>query len=137
MLMMTTFITLEMLLVHSMLMTLLLFLNFVEANFWFKSDCDFHWCTVLCFFHILNFVERRYTRLCLTLIRDIFVNRISDYKIDFVWLSHAVFHILHIPVLRTEFVLYSICLTFARGVPFPAFFVDVCGSRAKSHMCFS
>jgi hypothetical protein len=28
-------------------------------------------------------------------------------------------------------------VTFARGVPFPAFFVDDCGSRAKSHMCFS
>ena len=39
-----------------------------------------------CVYFILNFVERnlRYTRLCLTLIRDIFVNRISDYKIDFV-----------------------------------------------------
>ena len=32
---------------------------------------------------------------------------------------------------------YSICLTFARGVPFPALFVDVGGSRAKLHMCFS
>ena len=28
-------------------------------------------------------------------------------------------------------------MTFARGVPFPAFFVDGGGSRAKSHMCFS
>jgi len=37
---------------RSMLMTLLLFVNFVEANFWFKRDCDWYWCTVLCFFHI-------------------------------------------------------------------------------------
>jgi len=50
--------------------------------------------------------------------------------------AHAVFHILHIPVLRTEFVLYSICLTFARGILVPAFFVVV-GVSSQSHMCFS
>ena len=29
-----------------------LHVNFVEANLWFKIDCDWFWRTVFCFFHI-------------------------------------------------------------------------------------
>ena len=88
------------------------------------------------FFFIFNAAELnlRCIRTRLTFIRNIFfLNRISDLRIDFVLRCYTVLLILHIQVLRTEFVFYSIFLTFARGVLLPAFFFVV-GVSAKSHM---
>ncbi len=39
--------------------------------------------------------------------------------------------------LEPNFCCTRLLLKFTRGIRVPAFFVDVCGSHAKSHMCFS
>ena len=72
-----------------------------------KIDCNWHWRTVFCFFHIhccrTEFVL--YSILLDIDTRHFFLNRVPDLKIDFVLRWYTVFLILHIQVLRTEVLL--------------------------------